>query len=138
MCSVRHVLFIAVLTVAITGCDDSATYSTEEVIAAFQRQGYTLVPRLSFPGEATAPGESDMLSPRGEQPFTVFVLSDAVADEAWGDYESQQTHESFDVRRANVVVISDSGLAVRQHDRVLAAMSALPDRGAAVVIAGRR
>jgi hypothetical protein len=65
-------------------------------------------------------------------------LSDAVADEAWGDYESQQTHESFDVRRANVVVISDSGLAVRQRDRVLAAMSALPDREAAVVIAGRR
>jgi hypothetical protein len=138
MCSVRHFLVIAVLTVAITGCDDSATYSTEEVIAAFQRQGYTLVPRLSFPGEATAPGESDVLSPRREQPFTVFVLSDAVADEAWGDYESQQTHESFDVRRANVVVISDSGLAVRQRNRVLAAMSALPDRGAAVVIAGRR
>jgi hypothetical protein len=138
MCSVRHFLVIAVLTVAITGCDDSARYSTEEVIAAFQRQGYTLVTRLSFPGEATAPGESDVLSPRGEQPFTVFVLSDTVADEAWGDYESQQTHESFDVRRANVVVISDSGLGIRQRDRVLAAMSALPDRGAAVVIAGRR
>ena len=138
MCSVRHFLVITVLTVAITGCDDSATYSTEEVVAAFQRQGYTLVPLLSFPGNATVPGESDVLAPRGEQPFTVSVLSNGVADEAWGDYESQQTHESFDVRRANVVVISDSGLAIRQRDRVLAAMSALPDRGAAVVIAGRQ
>jgi hypothetical protein len=49
MCSVRGLLAFAVLTVAITGCDDSATYSTEEVVAAFQRQGYTLVLR-ELPG----------------------------------------------------------------------------------------
>jgi hypothetical protein len=55
-----------------------------------------------------------------------------------GDYESQQTHESFDARRANVVIISDSGLAEPQRDRVVAAMSALPDRGEAVVIVGRQ
>jgi hypothetical protein len=65
------------------------------------------------------------------------VTSDAAADKAWGDYDSQQTSDSFDARRANVVVISDSGLAVRQRQRVLGAMSSLPDRGAPVVIAGR-
>jgi hypothetical protein len=134
---VRHLLAIGVLTFAMTGCDDRTTYSTEEVVAAFQRQSYTLVPR-ELPGEARAPGEGDLLTPRAGQPFIVIVVSDAVANEAWGDYETQQTHESFDVRRANVVVISDSGLAAHQRARVVAAMSALPDRGAAVVVAGRQ
>jgi hypothetical protein len=125
------------MTIAVTGCNDSAswTYSTHEVVGAFQRHGYTLVVR-ELPGETRAPGEGDLLTPRSGQPFIVIVVSNEAANEAWGDYESQQTHDSFDVRRANVVVISDSGLAVRQRDRVLAAMSALPDRGMAVVIAG--
>jgi hypothetical protein len=79
-----------------------------------------------------------VLIPCGGQPFIVIVVSDATANKAWSAYESQPTSDSFDARRANVVVISDSGLAIRQRDRVLAAMSALPDRGAAVVIAGRR
>ncbi|HWG57285.1 MAG TPA: hypothetical protein VNT58_12280, partial [Gaiellaceae bacterium] len=73
----------------------------------------------------------------GGQPFLVVVGSDGAVDDGWRDYSSQQTRDSFDARRANVLVISDSGLAPAQRERVLAALSSLPDRGAAVVVAGR-
>lgn len=58
-----------------------------------------------------------MLIPCGGQPFIVIVVSDATANKAWSAYESQPTSDSFDARRANVVVISDSGLGVRQRER---------------------
>ena len=124
------------LTIALAGCGESATYSTEEVVDAFERHGYMLVVR-ALPDDTAAAREGDLLTPRGGQPFIVVVASDAAADEAWPDYESQQTRDSFDVRRANVIVISDSGLGASQRERVLATLSSLPDRGAAVVIAGR-
>jgi hypothetical protein len=134
---VRRFLTIAVLTIAVAGCGgESATYSTEEVVDAFQRQRYTLIVR-ALPEETATAREGDLLAPSGGQPFLVIVASDAAADEAWPDYESQQTRDSFDARRANVVMISDSGLGIAQRERVLAALSSLPDRGAAVVIAGR-
>ena len=129
----RRFIAIALLTIATAGCGESATYSTEEVANAFQRHGYTLVVR-ALPQATVAAREGDLLTPRGGQPFIVIVASNRAADETWSDYESQQTRESFDARRANVVVISDSGLAPRQRTRVLAALSSLADRGAAAVI----
>jgi len=134
--SVRRFLAIAALSVAVAGCGDSATYSRDEVVDAFERHGFTLIVR-ERPDETAAAAEGDLLTPHGGgQPFIVIVASDAAADEAWSDYESQQTRDSFDVRRANVVVISDSGLGAGQRERVLASMSSLPDRGMAVVVAG--
>lgn len=130
-------LIIAVLALAAVSCGgDSATYSTEEAVDAFKRHGYTLVVR-SLPGVTAAEREGDLLTPRGGEPFLVIVASDVLADEAWPDYESQQPRESFAARRANVLVISDSGLGEAERERVLAAMSSLPDRGAPAVIAGR-
>jgi hypothetical protein len=132
----RRFLVIAAFSFAVAGCSDRPTYSTDEVIDAFKRHGFTLIAR-ELPGQ-TAAGEGDLLTPRDGQSFTVVVTSDAAADDAWSAYESQQTRDSFDVRRANVVVLSDSGLAARQRERILAAMSSLPDRGAATVVAGRQ
>jgi hypothetical protein len=132
----RRFLVIAAFSFAVAGWGDRPTYSTDEVIDTFEQHGFTLIAH-ELSDQATVAAEGDLLAPRGGQPFIVIVASDAAADEAWGHYESQQPSDSFDARRANVVVISDSGLALRQRQRVLAAMSSLPDRGAAVVIAGR-
>ena len=132
-----RLLAVAVTTTAVVGCGgESATYSSEEVVDAFQRHGYTLVAR-ELPEESAAAREGDLLAPHDGQPFLVIVASDAAADEAWPDYESQKTRNSFDARRANVVVTSDGGLDTAQRDRVRAALSSLPARGPAVVIAGR-
>lgn len=138
----RRFLPIAMLTIAAAGCGESTTYSTEEVAQAFQRHGYALVvrklPQQTFAGRPVEVGQGDLLTPTGGDPFIVIVArSNAFVDVFWPDYESQQSENTFDVRRANVVVISDSGLAAGQRARVLAAFSSLPDRGAAVVIAGR-
>ena len=123
--------------IALAGCrGERPAYSTEEVVEAFQRQGYTLA-ASQFPEESAAAREGHLLTPRGGQPFLVVVGSDGAVDDGWRDYSSQQTLDSFDARRANVLVISDSGLAPAQRERVLAALSSLPDRGAAVVVAGR-
>jgi hypothetical protein len=130
-------LIIAVLALTAVSCGgESATYSTEEAVDAFKRHGYTLVVR-SLPGVTAAEREGDLLTPRGGEPFLVIVASDVLAEEAWPDYEYRQPRESFAARRANVLVISDSGLGEAERERVLAAMSSLPDRGAPAVIAGR-
>jgi hypothetical protein len=77
-----------------------------------------------------------VLTPKDHQKFFVFVGTDAEADEAWPDYERLQDENSFDVRRANVVVIADDGPPSADRERVLAALASLPDRGSPVDIAG--
>ena len=52
------------------------------------------------------------------------------------DYERLQDEDSFDARRATVVVISDGGLTAALRDRVKSALAALPDRDTPVVVAG--
>jgi len=143
---VHRLLALAALAVATTACGEqsatyflggeSATYSTEEVIAAFTRHRYALAPR-ALPKETVAAREGALLTPRGGTPFIVVVASNAAADEAWPGYQSQQTPDSFAARRGNVVVISESGLGSDQHARIRAALSSLPDRDVAVVIAAR-
>lgn len=107
-------------------------YSVEETKEAFDRNGYVLVTPL-VPQVPNLP--EGVLAPK-DQVFLVFVGTDAEADEAWPDYEGLQDENSFDVRRANVVVIADHGPPSADRERVLAALASLPDRGSAVDIAG--
>jgi hypothetical protein len=137
----RRVLMVAVLAFVAAGCGERrATYDRDEVVDAFKRHGYTLGSGYTFgpPRGSAAAHDGDLLAPRGGAEFIVLVISDAAADDAWHVYESQPTFHSFDARRANVVVISDSGLRLIQRRRVLDALSSLPARGAAVMIAGRK
>lgn len=107
---VQRLLTVALLTVAVAGCGgDGATYSTEEVVEAFRQQGYMLTVPTTLP-EGFDAGEGDLLTPKGWQPFMVIVGTNEEAGEAWPSFESQQTEESFDARRANVIVISDAAV----------------------------
>jgi hypothetical protein len=132
---VHRLLAIPVLSIALVGCGSDAKYSTEEVVDAFQHQGYSLVPQ-EFPGGTIATPQGDLLIPRGGGPFVVVVGLPEGGDRAWDDYKAQQTGESFTVRRGDVIAISDGGLSGFDRERVVDAMSALPDRGAEVDIAG--
>ena len=76
------------------------------------------------------------LVPKSGPNFVVVVANDAEADQAWSDYERLQDADSFDARRANVVVVSDDGPPAREQKRIVAALAALPDRGSPVEIAG--
>jgi hypothetical protein len=76
------------------------------------------------------------LVPKSGPSFIVVVANDAEADRAWSDYERFQDADSFDARRANVVVVSDAGPPAREQRRIVAALAALPDRGSPVEIAG--
>ena len=77
-----------------------------------------------------------MLAPRGGGRFVVVVTTNSDADEAWPDFERMQDADSLHVRRANVAVFADDGVSATDRARVLAALRALPDRGAPVDVAG--
>lgn len=104
----------------------------------FGHHGFTLVPYASrfsnVPEGVAIPGS--LLVPRSDESFLVFVAHDSDADAAWPDYERQQDDDSFDARRANVVVISDDGPPAGVRMRILAALADLPGRGSRVEIAG--
>ena len=136
----RRVLLLAALAIVAAGCGTSATYDIDEVVDAFKRHGFTL--RSGYPfgptRETVGAHDGDLLVPtsRSGADFIVLVVSNAAADEAWRSYESQQTPHSFDARRANVVVLSDSGLSTSQRRRLLGALWSLPSKGVPVTVAG--
>ena len=138
----RRVLLLAALAVVAAGCGTNATYDTDEVVHVFEQHGFTL--RSGYPFGSTREtvdahdGDLLMPTPRSRAEFIVLVSSNAAADDAWQVYESQQTPDSFDARRANVMVISDTGLSMSQRRRVLGALSSLPSHGAPVMVAGRK
>jgi hypothetical protein len=90
-----------------------------------------------------APRGGELLAPRSGEPFVVVVGVSSRADAAWDDYKAQQRRDTFDsqdpfdVRRGNVLAISDGGLSRFDRARIVDAMSSLPDRGAEVDVAGR-
>jgi len=137
-------LRLAVLAVTVgllASCGASETYSADETRDAFAQQDYALYEPSRAPPAGAAPdpygsGKPTVLLPRGGEPFVVFVFRVTDAEEVWSRYESQQGAGAFDVRRANVIVISDSGLSSAQRERVKAALEAFPDRGSPVVVAG--
>jgi hypothetical protein len=120
------------LVVSGAGCagdEESMTYSVDEVLRAFEAAAYPLVEQPPPAGSAAA-AEGTYLSPTGGAPLIVVVATDQAADDAWPDYVRLGGDEdSLTIRRANVVAISDGGLASRVKARVRDAMHALPDRG---------
>jgi hypothetical protein len=134
----RRMSGVAVLTLVVlaSGCGgDSQTYSVEETKAAFTGQDYVLESAYWFGAAAERDGQA-ILAPRDGGHFVVVVTTDSDATEAWPDFERMQDADSFDVRRANVAVFADDGVSATDRARVLAALRALPDRGASVDVAG--
>lgn len=134
------VLAIALFAGATSACGGGAqTYSVEETMGAFARQGYALVrpdsSRFRYVPEGVAL-PSGLLVPKSDESLLVFVVRDSEADAAWSDYERLQDADSFDARRANVVVLSDDGSPAGVRKRILLALAGLPDRGSPVEVAG--
>jgi hypothetical protein len=132
---------LAAATVGLAGCGTAETYNADEVRVAFAKAGYTLhepsTPASVAAAEQFGTRVPTILLPIGGEPFTVFVGTITDAEEVWFRYQSQQGDGTFDARRANVIVISDSGLTSAQRAQVRAALEALPDRGGPVQIASR-
>jgi hypothetical protein len=56
------------------------------------------------------------------------VVSDGEANKAWSAYVAVgPAADSFDARRANVLVISDEGVGADARRRILSALAALPE-----------
>jgi hypothetical protein len=127
-------LLVSLLVVAFiaAGCGgkDSAhsTYTPAEAAAAFAGQGFTLTKvRDATPAAAI----ETVFAPQNAEKFAVVVTTDAAAADTWKQYVAIGPDEdSLDVRRANVLAISDGGLTAAQRSAVQAAVAALPDRGA--------
>jgi type IV pilus biogenesis protein CpaD/CtpE len=113
------VLILAALALALAGCTGKETsYTSEEVIEAFQRHGITLTV-----GERR--DEGDILAPRGLM-FVVLVATEEAADEQWDTYLAQSDPRSFEARNENVLVASDNGdTDPRLRRRVRAALASL-------------
>jgi hypothetical protein len=134
-----RLLFASILVVAAlsSACGASDTYSAEEVQVAFEAQGLVLHERVPPTGSVPTPWGSGrkLLVPRSGAPFYVYVASATDAEQLWSmltAHVPEQGSDTFDARRANVVASSDGGLAVRDRERVEAALEALPDKGSSV------
>jgi hypothetical protein len=123
------VMLAALVLVAFTGEDyGRRTYSPAEVAAAFAAQGLPLTEWK--PPTGVRASEGAVLEPRKPEPFLVLVVTDREAADAWKGYVLVGPDtDSFDARRANVVLISDGGMSEAAKHAARAAMSELPDRG---------
>jgi hypothetical protein len=127
------------LAVLGAGCGgNSQTYSIDETKAAFEEHGYMLEEASELLAGAPEREGQTILRPREGPAFHVVVTTDSELDDAWPDFERLAGDDSFDARRANVGVFSDSGVVpMGDRKKVLAALEALPDRDAPVLVAGR-
>jgi hypothetical protein len=134
----RIALGLAIVVVMLaSACGASDTYSVDEAKTAFESQGLELREALPQAGGAATPWGSGrkLLAPRGKVPFLVYVGSATDAEHLWSMYTANVSEgDSFDARRANVVAISDGGLAARDRARVKAALESLPDKGSPVLV----
>ena len=130
-------VLVAFIAVACGGKDtNQSTYSAAEVVAAFAAQGFTLAP---VKDTTPAAGKETVLAPQNAEQFAVLVTTDAAAADTWKQYVSIGPDEdSLDVKRANVLMLSDGGLTKPQRATVEAAVAALPDRGADIETLQRR
>jgi hypothetical protein len=121
-------LLVALIAVGCGGTDsDHATYTPDEVVAAFADHGFTLG---KVRDDSPAAAIETVLAPQNTEPFAVVVTTDAAAADSWKQYVANGPDEdSLDVKRANVLAISDGLLTDAQRRAVQAAVAALPDRG---------
>jgi predicted NodU family carbamoyl transferase len=121
-------VLVALVAVACGGKDKSAaTYTANEVVAAFADNGFTLAKVKDSSPQA---GKQTVLAPNRTEQFAVLVATNAAAADTWHQYELQGPDaDSLDLKRANVLVLSDGGLTASQRRAVQKAVAALPDRG---------
>ena len=121
-------VLVAFLAAGCGGKDSNhATYSVDEVVAAFADHGFVLV---KVEDNTPAAGRETILASRNAEKFAVGVTTDAAAADTWKQYVSLGPGpDSLDLKRANVLALSDSGLTSSQKRAVRAAIAALPDRG---------
>ncbi len=118
-----------------SGCGNSDTYSADDVTQAFSRQRLDLSPLAndelgSRKAGLNASGAKLFQPRRLEDYYVVIVLPDDVAAKAWRAYVAAGPDaNTFNARRANVLVIADDGVSADTRKRILAALAALPDRG---------
>jgi uncharacterized protein (DUF1697 family) len=110
----------AFLLLFATGCGDTRSYSRAEVERAFAKYGFEL-------HAAVQSGNGAILTPTTREPFIVIVAeTDKDAAKSYDELRSQETNESFDARRGNVVVTSDEGTSRAVRRRIEAALAELP------------
>lgn len=124
-----RVVLAALLVAALAaGCGDSAkTYNSDDVRRAFNSQGFDLIgPLGQFATDSGGPYSGAAFTPsRG--PFIVLVFDrNGDADKADKTYQGQATSQSFEVRKGNVVVLSDDGVTPLTRIRINAALFQLP------------
>ena len=66
--------------------------------------------------------------PTDRSRFWVVVGTDATTKEAWPDFKEQQDADSFDARRANVMVVSDGGMTADEIEPVVSPLRAQKSR----------
>jgi hypothetical protein len=121
------------------GCGSSRTYNADELKREFDAHGVELVTpadRWLQPRWVDLITNADqVLQPRSREDFLVLVLSEAHAKKAWSALVTLgPDSDSFDARRANVLVIADDGVSPDTRRRILSALGALPDHGDRVEI----
>jgi hypothetical protein len=130
-----RLVLVALLVAALAaGCDDSGQkYSRSDVERAFRSQGF----ELGAPNRPSALDKETMLAlvdrqadesqiAKMGQPTLVLVYEDEKgASNALRTLRSQATTETFDVRKANVVVTSDEGVTAPMRKRIRAALAEL-------------
>jgi hypothetical protein len=123
----RVALAVAVIAALAAGCDDNGQkFSRSDVEGAFHSQGFDLTAPLDeFSTESPGAFSGVALVPtRGS--FVILVYDhNSDADDAFKIFRSQATSQTFDTRKANVVVYSDEGVTAPMRKRIRAALEEL-------------
>lgn len=130
---------VALLALPACGAAETRTYTAKEVLAAFEHQGYTLVPH-KFPRTWPEAKGATYYDPRSGEPFIVLIARNRDVEEAWPDFERvARDDDPLAARRANVFAWtkSQAELSDAQARRLLAALASLPDRGHGVDTVGK-
>lgn len=118
----------------LAGCDDSGTtYSRSEVERAFHSQRFDLVaPNRDFVFRKEAmlalvdrQADDPPTATIGESILVLIYEDEKGATDAHRTLRSQASSETFDVRKANVVVTSDEGVTAPTRKRIRAALDEL-------------
>jgi hypothetical protein len=113
---------VSAFIVTLAGCGGRATlYSRGDVDRAFRAQGFALRAQAKFSREGQT-----LFRPTKGEPFLVLVFkNEGQAREAIANLYVMHSGGTIDLRRRNVVVTSDGGLARRTLRRIQAALAQL-------------